>query len=193
MFMRRLRRYFLVRRPAPAYVIQAVLRIRRDSISDPTKSPVKPGFKPPIVVRNEHQEWLLRRSRSEYAGILILAEGFGFSWPVYFECENRLTYQLMRRHPNRFSHKTFGRTFDTGTAGFQRWAGQPARQILCAAIYELWSSGNTGKRLRAKCSLWIVYCRVIPESSVRRVQVSLYPRTILSKASEADRFVEICK
>ena len=53
-----------------------------DSIFRPPKSPVTPRFKPPIPSNYTHQEWLLRRIRPRYAGILFLAVGFGFSWPI---------------------------------------------------------------------------------------------------------------
>ena len=57
-------------------------RLRDEALHlNPSKSPVSPRFKPTVPANYTHQEWLLRRFRPEYARILFLAEGFGFSWP----------------------------------------------------------------------------------------------------------------
>ena len=56
---------------------------------DPLKTPVTPRFKPAVPANCTHQEWLLRRIRPEYARFLILGGGFGFSWPINLQSENR--------------------------------------------------------------------------------------------------------
>jgi len=87
-----------------------------------------------------------------------LRVGFGLSWPVELESENRLICPLTRHHPIRFSRKTFGHTFGAGKGGLLLSAAQLARSTLFAAIYELRQNDMQDRRLRAKSSRWIFYC-----------------------------------
>jgi hypothetical protein len=80
---------------------------------------------------------------------------------LILKCAAITFLQVTSHHLIRSSRKIADHTSDTGTATFQISAAQPARTILCAAIYESRQNDMKDKPLRAKSSRQIFYCELL--------------------------------